>query len=401
MLHWEPGNKQLFNCFVRNIGIFSSALELKLLSVGLGTLFISWEEGMNMTSESQSVVCNCHKLILPPVWSEQRRRKSEMCWGQCLSFFCAQGMHRLTHTQNTHTEGYFYRFHFNIQVTPSYFRYLHFCSAAENAAVCGQAHTEGNIPVHWGTATEMEVYIRVCVHFQKHLLGFVVQPATAHSYQSPKQTQWKGWGRRDDIAQSSSFGHVHPLGFCFLRAASGAVLCSRFPCFILFNILQKLGFPKASSYFLAPKTIAFSREVSPGFLSDFELFTSFGIVKLGLLLRQRTWPLQLVKETQFLKDLTVAVLWVFNTYFGHPSSFCILTESCFCKRQNPIRFLWDTVSPVTAITHWWLWETTAKPTLQKKNECLHLLWTKSTPSWCLCNTNKNVHFWKKIMNSCL
>lgn len=100
MLHWEPSNKQLFNCFVRSIGMFSSALELKLLSVGLGTLvcfLISWEEGMNMMNESQSVVYNCHKLILPPVWSEQRRKKSGMCWDQRLSFFCAPG-NAHTHT---------------------------------------------------------------------------------------------------------------------------------------------------------------------------------------------------------------------------------------------------------------------------------------------------------------
>lgn len=325
MLHWEPGNKQLFNCFVRNIGIFSSALELKLLSVGLGTLFISWEEGMNMTSESQSAVYNCHKLILPPVWSEQRRQKSEMCWGQCLSFFCAQGMHTLTHTKHTH-RGTFLQVLLECPLQAA----LGTCTSAllQKMLLCVGRHTQR------GTSLCTEAWqhkwrcTHVCVHFQKHLLSFVVQPATAHSYQSPTQNQWKGWGRRDNIAQSSSFGHVHPLGFCFLRAASGAVLCSRFPCFFYLIFLQKLGFPKASSYFLAPKTTAFSREVSHGFLSDFELFTSFGIVKLGLLLRQRTWPLQLVKETQFLKDLTG----LFSGFLIHT----LATQAHFAFLLNPV-----------------------------------------------------------------
>lgn len=77
MLCWESGNEQLFKCFVRNIGILYSALEMRL-SVELGTLLcfwfcFSWEEGMNMMNGLQSVVHNCYKLILSPVWPEQRR----------------------------------------------------------------------------------------------------------------------------------------------------------------------------------------------------------------------------------------------------------------------------------------------------------------------------------------
>lgn len=64
MLYWQPGNKHLSNCFVRHISIFYSALELRLLSVGLGTLLLlrcfSWE-GINMMSGLQSVAHNCCK----------------------------------------------------------------------------------------------------------------------------------------------------------------------------------------------------------------------------------------------------------------------------------------------------------------------------------------------------
>lgn len=81
---------------------------------------------MNMMNELQSVVYNCRKLILPPVWSAQRRQKSEMCWGQCLSFFCAPGNAHV-HTQHTQRQRLIST-GFASMSTSSYFRYLHFCS---------------------------------------------------------------------------------------------------------------------------------------------------------------------------------------------------------------------------------------------------------------------------------